>query len=153
VKIALAQGELDVAQRIVSVKSVGDLLLVGTREPIALPFDDARVRIALMRSEEPKTEFDDAWKELLYDLGAHAQPMSDLGVQLTYRSVERTGRTARIEITDGNQSQLFVVDLSNLVYGLPDELAVEFLTTRAEDRQTDRDRLMIGGSGDLSSPM
>lgn len=69
------------------------------------------------------------WNEVLYDLGAHDQPLRDLGKRLHYLSITRDDGVFVVELTDGVETARYSADLADAAgcIGLPDDLATAFI--------------------------
>lgn len=88
----------------------------------------------LLAQQVPGNEADVAWKEVLYDLGAHDQPLRDLGLLLHYVSIARDGDALSVVLSDGDARATYTGRLSELAgyVGLPDDLATAFIERDVE---------------------
>jgi hypothetical protein len=62
----------------------------------------------------------DLWSELLYDLGVHIDLLEAHEPGLAYRSIERDGARARVDLYRASTSFEFLVSLTELPIGLPE---------------------------------
>lgn len=75
------------------------------------------------------TAFDELWNEVVYDLFAYTEPLSSMGRQLGYQRISRLADTVVVVVTDGRRTKSYVIELTDLGVGYPDDFATDFLTS------------------------
>ncbi len=97
-------------------------------------FGDLDVRIEITAGEmNRETAFDESWDEVVYDLFAYTEPLSNMGRQLSYQRISRAGDAVSVIITDGRHTRSYSIDLADLTVGYPDDFATDFLTAFPPD--------------------
>lgn len=127
-RIAGSDGMSPLAKHVSSIEARAGRIRVRADADLGSLFAGLPVDVVPDREPEPLTPSEEAdWLALLYDLFAHADPLSDFGRQLAYVSVSRKQDKAVVRVTDGRDVGTYELVLSELFDGAPDDLALDFL--------------------------